>query len=209
MCVLTVNNNENLNPLRTKSWNVILGNHEDRVWSKATALPPSSPATPFNSWFQWPLRSAALLVRVIAKTPFAKASFFPKRSPLFNLPQAIPRLSQMNIGFFSEHYMAFSAAYNTGMKRSIKFFFLLTWHLLLKINVSSQALSEIPMTLTAMFLTNHSLLASTLMTLFTFWRIPTSRNYSVTFSANVARWISWVLLGGFLVCTFCSSNLHP
>jgi hypothetical protein len=70
--------------------------------AKATALLPSSAATPFISWFQWPSRSVALFVRVIAKKPFAKASFLPRRSLSFDLPQAIPRLSQMNIGFFFE-----------------------------------------------------------------------------------------------------------
>ncbi len=34
MCVLTVKHDENLNPLQAKSQIVILGNHEDCVWSK-------------------------------------------------------------------------------------------------------------------------------------------------------------------------------
>jgi hypothetical protein len=34
MCVLTVKRDENLNPLRAKSWIVVLGNHKDHVWSK-------------------------------------------------------------------------------------------------------------------------------------------------------------------------------
>jgi hypothetical protein len=34
MCVLTIKKDENLLPLQAKSWIVVLGNHEDRVWSK-------------------------------------------------------------------------------------------------------------------------------------------------------------------------------
>jgi hypothetical protein len=45
--------------------------------AKAIALLPSSTATPFNSWFQWP-RSVAFFVRVIAKKPFAKGILPPK-----------------------------------------------------------------------------------------------------------------------------------
>jgi hypothetical protein len=40
MCALIVKCDENLNPLRAKSWIVILGNHEDRVWSKCNRFAP-------------------------------------------------------------------------------------------------------------------------------------------------------------------------
>ncbi len=35
MCILTIKKDENLLPLRAKSRIVLLGNHEDRVWSKS------------------------------------------------------------------------------------------------------------------------------------------------------------------------------
>ncbi len=35
MCVLTNKKDENLLPLRAKSCIVVLGNHEDQVWSKS------------------------------------------------------------------------------------------------------------------------------------------------------------------------------
>ncbi len=40
MCVLTVKRDKNLNPLQAKSWIVVLGNHEDRVWSKCIRFAP-------------------------------------------------------------------------------------------------------------------------------------------------------------------------
>jgi hypothetical protein len=40
MCVLTVKRDENLNPLQAKSQMVILGNHEDHVWSKCNCFAP-------------------------------------------------------------------------------------------------------------------------------------------------------------------------
>ncbi len=40
MCVLTIKKDENLNPLQAKSCIVMLGNHEDRVWSKSDRFAP-------------------------------------------------------------------------------------------------------------------------------------------------------------------------
>ena len=40
MCVLTIKKDENLLPLRAKSRIVVLGNHEDRIWSKSERFAP-------------------------------------------------------------------------------------------------------------------------------------------------------------------------
>ncbi len=40
MCVLTIKKDENLLPLQAKSWIVMLGNHEDHVWSKSDRFAP-------------------------------------------------------------------------------------------------------------------------------------------------------------------------
>jgi hypothetical protein len=40
MCVLTIKRDENLLPHRSKSQIVVLGNHEDRVWSKSDKFAP-------------------------------------------------------------------------------------------------------------------------------------------------------------------------
>ncbi len=40
MCVLTIKKDENLLPLRAKTGIVVLGNHEDRVWSKSDCFGP-------------------------------------------------------------------------------------------------------------------------------------------------------------------------
>mmetsp|Transcript_44336 Transcript_44336/g.94374 ORF Transcript_44336/g.94374 Transcript_44336/m.94374 type:complete len:151 (-) Transcript_44336:89-541(-) len=40
MCVLTIKKDENMMPLRAKSRIVVLGNHEDRVWSKSERFAP-------------------------------------------------------------------------------------------------------------------------------------------------------------------------
>ncbi len=40
MCVLTIKKDEQLRPLRAKSRIVVLGNHEDRVWSKSNKFAP-------------------------------------------------------------------------------------------------------------------------------------------------------------------------
>ena len=40
MCVLTIKKDEMLNPIRAKSHIVVLGNHEDRVWTKSEKYAP-------------------------------------------------------------------------------------------------------------------------------------------------------------------------
>ena len=40
MCILTIKKDEQLRPLRAKSRIVVLGNHEDRVWSKSDKYAP-------------------------------------------------------------------------------------------------------------------------------------------------------------------------
>jgi hypothetical protein len=40
MCVLTIKKDENLLPLRAKSRIAVLGNHEDRIWSKSNRFAP-------------------------------------------------------------------------------------------------------------------------------------------------------------------------
>ena len=40
MCVLTIKKDENLCPLHAKSRIVVLGNHEDRLWSKSDRFAP-------------------------------------------------------------------------------------------------------------------------------------------------------------------------
>ncbi len=40
MCILSIKKDEMLNPLRAKSRIVVLGNHEDRVWSKPEKYAP-------------------------------------------------------------------------------------------------------------------------------------------------------------------------
>jgi hypothetical protein len=40
MCILTIKRDKNLLPQCAKSWIVVLGNHEDRLWSKLEKLAP-------------------------------------------------------------------------------------------------------------------------------------------------------------------------
>jgi hypothetical protein len=40
MCILTIKKDEMMNPLRAKSCIIVLGNHEDRVWTKPEKYAP-------------------------------------------------------------------------------------------------------------------------------------------------------------------------
>jgi hypothetical protein len=126
MCVLTVKRDENLNSLWAKSWIIILGNHENHVWSKSNRFAPVLCSNSLHFLVSMAVKKHCPLCQGDCKKALLpKASFLPRRSLSFDLPQAIPRLSQMNIGFFSKHCMACVTAHDTGMKRSIKFSFLL------------------------------------------------------------------------------------
>ncbi len=177
--------------------------------ARVTALLPSFVPTPFGFWFQWQSTSIVPFVRVIAKTHFAKAFFLPTRSLLFDLPRVIPRLSQMNIGFFSRLCTASAAALDIGTRNSIKFSFPLVLPLLLKIRAYSQVLFTVPTIPAVVFMISLSPLASMLMTLFTSQRIPRLRNYFAGFSVSAAKCILWGLLSGFLVFTSRGTSPHP
>jgi hypothetical protein len=190
MCVLTVKRDENLNPLRAKSWIVVLGNHEDRVWSKSDRFASVLCSDTLRFLVSIAVGKRHPLRQGDCKNAFCQGilpPFLPKRSPSIDLPQVIPKLHLMNIRFFSGPWMVFGVAHVTGMTRSIKFSFLLVSPPPLKIRVSSQASYVIPTTLTVMFPTNHSLWASTLMTSSTSPKIPPLRNCFVAFSASIAK----------------------
>jgi hypothetical protein len=156
--------------------------------ANTTALLLFFVATLFGFWFQLWSRSVAPSAKAIAKAHFVKV-FFPRkhRLSLFDLPRVIPRLSQMNIGFFSRLFVASTAALDIGTRKSTKLSFPLVLPLLLRICASSPVLFDIPTIPTVMFLITPSLLVSMLTTFFTSWRIPRLRTYSAAFSASVAK----------------------
>jgi hypothetical protein len=177
--------------------------------ANATALLLFFLATLFGFWFQWRSRSITPSAKAIAKTYFAKAFCPRKRLPSFDLSQVIPRLSQMNICFFSRLFMAFVAALDIGTRKSTKFSFPLVLPLLSRIHASSSVLFKIPTIPTVMFPITSSLLVFMLMALFTSRRIPRSRTYFAAFSASIAKLISWGSSSGFLVFTSLGKSLLP
>jgi hypothetical protein len=187
MCVLTVKRDENLNPLWAKSWMVVLGNHKDCVWSKCNHF--ASVLCSNSLWFlvSMAVEKRCPLRQGDCKNAFSKAFCPQKRLRLFDPPQVIPRLSQMNIGFFSGLFTAFAAALDIGTKKSTKFSFPLVLPLLSRIHASSPVLFKIPTIPAVMFPITPSLLVSMLTTSFSSWRIPRLRTYSATFSASVAK----------------------
>jgi hypothetical protein len=146
---------------------------------------------------------------VIAKTPFAKGILPPKEVTIVRPPSGNSKAEPNEYWLLLRMLYGLHCSPRHWYEKINKILLSIGLTLLLKIRVSSPALFKTPTNLMVMFLTSHSLLASTLMTSFTFQRIQTSRNCSVAFSASIARWISWVLLSGFLVFTSCGTYLHP
>ncbi len=98
MCVLTIKKDEHLRPLRAKSRIVVLGNHEDRPWSKSNNLLPFSIRTPFVFSRVWPLLLVAPFIRAIEKTLSARVFSLLMRSLSSVLLAAILRPNQTSIG---------------------------------------------------------------------------------------------------------------
>ncbi len=117
MCILTIKKDENLLPLHAKSRIVVLGNHENRVWSKshqyALVLCGNSLRFPVSLAVEkcCPLRQGD------CKDTFCQEISPLMRSQLFALLQGIPRQIQTNIGSSFGLSTVFEVVLVTGMTK--------------------------------------------------------------------------------------------
>jgi hypothetical protein len=88
--------------------------------ANATALLLFFVAALFGFWFlvSMVVEKHCPLHQVDCKNAFCQGILPPEEVTLFDLPWVIPRLSQMNIGFFSRLFMAFTAALDIGTRKS-------------------------------------------------------------------------------------------
>jgi hypothetical protein len=120
MCVLTIKKNENLLPLRAKSHIIVLGIHEDGVWSKLDHFVPVLRGDSLCFLVSLASRKGTLFIKVIARMPSVKVFCL-----LGKLLSSAPRLgililTPMNTGSFNKHSMVFVVACIIGTTKSTK-----------------------------------------------------------------------------------------
>jgi hypothetical protein len=190
-------------PHRAKSCIVVLGNHEDRVWTKtekyAPVLHPDSMRL---------MVSKATGCRCILKQGDCKNAFFQFILPEDKITIVKPHLLEtqmlrrMNTGYLSTHSMAYAVAHITGIPKSMPPSTPLVCTLTRLTHASSLDTSLIPPTLTSLQPHHRSPLDFTLTTSSTSWKTP-MLNASLNNSSFLwLRSTSWVLLNGSLALIF-------
>eukprot|EP01082_Thalassiosira_pseudonana_P004932 g4059.t1 g4059 contig15:252416-253129(-) len=103
MCVLTIKKDENLMPLRAKSRIVVLGNLEDRSWSKSQRYAPVLRQDSLRYLVSLAIEQCRVLKQGDCKMPSAMAFCHLTKSPSSALHPVIPTLSLANTGFSRRH----------------------------------------------------------------------------------------------------------
>jgi hypothetical protein len=107
MRVLTIKPDKMLNPFRAKSQIVVLGNHEDCIWSKSEWYAPNLCSNTMHFILSLTLESNKEIVRM----HFVRASSLLMRLRLSSHPLEIPKPPKMNTGSSSTHCMGFATVH--------------------------------------------------------------------------------------------------
>jgi hypothetical protein len=120
MCVLVIKPNKDGSPHRAKSRIVVLGNHEDRYWSKSQRY---APVLKYSSVCL--LCSKAVEAKKVLQQGDCKNAFYVMPNyHLKNLPSLYHRLGILSTattptGFSTKHCMACAAVHTTGITCSV------------------------------------------------------------------------------------------
>ena len=98
MCILTIKKDEQLRPLRAKSRIVVLGNHEDRVWSKSDKYAPVLCQDSLRFLTSMAVNARQPLRQGDCKNAFCQGILPPDETTIVRPPSAILRRSPANIG---------------------------------------------------------------------------------------------------------------
>jgi hypothetical protein len=146
MCILTIKKDENLLPLQAKSRIVVLGNHEDRVWSKRDPFVPVLCQDTLCFLVSLAVKKRHPLCQGDSKNAFCQGILpVDEKSLSYALRLAIQRPIHRNFGSYNALSMAFNAVLATGMTKSIQLSDPLDLHHLLKTLAFTQALFMIPL----------------------------------------------------------------
>ena len=90
MCVLTIKKDENLLPLRAKSRIVVLGNHEDRLWSKNDRFAPVLRQDSLRSLTSLAVQKRRALQQSNCKNAFCQGVLPPEETTIVRPPSGDP-----------------------------------------------------------------------------------------------------------------------
>ncbi len=119
MCVLTIKKDENLLPLRAKSRILVLGNHEDRVWSKSNRFAPVLCQDTLCFLVSLAVEKHCPICQGDCKNAFCQGIFPLMKSLSYALLLVIQRPIHRNFGSYNALSMAFDAVLATGMTKLI------------------------------------------------------------------------------------------
>ncbi len=130
MCVLTIKKDEILLPLRAKSRIVVLGNHEDRVWSKSDRFAPVLRGDSLCFLVSLAVEKRRPLQQGNCKNAFCHGVLPPEETTIVHPPSGDPEADPQEYWLLLIHFMAFVAVRGIGMTKSMPFFFPLVLPLL-------------------------------------------------------------------------------
>ena len=191
-----------MRPHRAKSCIVVLGNHEDCLWTKSDKYAPVFAPTPSASSSAWLLNRDGFSNRAIALTQSIKVFNHLTKSPLSNFPLKILMLRKTSTGYSSTHCTVSIAALNIGMKRSKWSYTNLDFAKMHMTLVFSRVLSLTTMTRPTHLHHHHWLLGYMLTTSFISQLTQMSNANSNSYWRSMSPSISWVPSNGSSVNTF-------
>ena len=110
MCVLTIKKDENLLPIRAKSRIVVLGNHEDRIWSKSERFAPVLRSDSLRFLVSLAVEQRRILKQGDCKNAFCQSELPPDETTIVKPPSGDPDAQP------GEHWLLLRTLY--GLRRS-------------------------------------------------------------------------------------------
>jgi hypothetical protein len=116
MCVLTIKKDENLLPLRAKSRIVVLGNHEDRAWSKSDKFAPVLRSDSLRYLVSLAVEKRRTLKQGDCKNAFCNGDLPPDEVTIIRPPSGDPDAKPNEYWLLRKTlYTAFAVAHGIGM----------------------------------------------------------------------------------------------
>ncbi len=117
MCILTIKCGKNLLPQCAKSWIVVLGNHEDRLWSKSDKFTPVLCGNLLRFLISMAIQRRHPLCQGDCKNAFCQGILPPEEVTIVRPPSGDPNADPQEYGFSCILSMVYTKALITGMTK--------------------------------------------------------------------------------------------
>ena len=144
MCVLTIKPDEMLRPHCAKSCIVVLGNHEDCIWTKSEKYAPVLCRDTLRLLVSMAIQKRPTLKQGDCKNSFFQGVLPPDEITIVKPPSEIPTLRKINFGCSNVRCMACAVAQSTGMTKSARSSSVSASNKMHTICASSAAMSSTP-----------------------------------------------------------------